>query len=207
MSVFVKICGLTHPEDVAAAVEAGADAVGFVFAESKRRVTPEQAARLLDTVPPSVLKVAVMLHPSNEEWQAVADAVLPDVLQTDAEDFAALTVDERVRRWPVYRQNSGNESLRRGTDTGFATTSVDEYVYEGGRSGQGQTVDWQAAAQVARSGRMILAGGLGPDNVAEAVRRVRPWGVDASSGLESAPGRKDASRMVAYIERARTALD
>lgn len=205
MSVFVKVCGLTHPDDVAAAVEAGADALGFVFAASKRRVTPERAARLFEAVPPSVLKVAVMLHPSNEDWQAVLAAVTPDVLQTDAEDFVTLRVDERIRRWPVCRQQPGSVSFQQSVDE--SAPAAEAYVYEGAGSGQGQTVDWREAARVARRGRMILAGGLGPDNVAEAVHLVRPWGVDASSGLESEPGRKDAARMAAYIRNARSALD
>lgn len=205
MKVFVKVCGLTHPDDVAAAVEAGADALGFVFAASKRRVTPERAARLCEAVPPSVLKVAVMLHPSDEDWQTVFAAVTPDVLQTDAEDFTALTVDERIRRWPVCRQQPGSVPVKQ---IGYESAlPAEAYVYEGGRSGQGQTVDWREAARVARRGRMILAGGLGPDNVAEAVRAVRPWGVDASSGLEAEPGRKDAARVAAYIRNARSALD
>lgn len=195
MTAFVKVCGLTHAEDVAAAVEAGADALGFVFAESSRRVSPEQAAKLAETIPSDVLRVAVMLHPSSDEWHAVASIFQPDVLQTDVEDFATLDVSATYRRWPVYRQRG---------DAQVAPEAA-EYVYEGGKSGQGETVDWQRASAVARSGRMILAGGLGPDNVAEAVRVVRPWGVDASSGIERAPGRKDAAKISAYVASAKAA--
>lgn len=196
MSPFVKICGLTHEEDVAAAVEAGADALGFVFAESKRRVTPDAAAKLAESVPAGVLRVAVMLHPTDAEWQAVAESFAPDVLQTDETDFASLRVAEDMRRWPVYRQRAGADVV----------PTAAEYVYEGGQSGQGQTVDWRLAAGVARTPRMILAGGLGPGNVAEAIRAVRPWGVDASSRLEARPGRKDAGKMAAYVAAAKGAL-
>lgn len=195
MSTFVKVCGLTHAEDVAAALEAGADALGFVFAESSRKVSPEQAAVLADAIPAGVLKVAVMLHPGRQEWQAVAETFRPDVLQTDAEDFDVLDVPDGLRCWPVYRQRPGLA----------VTPNASEYVYEGGKSGTGKTVDWQTASAVATTGQMILAGGLGPNNVAEAIGIVRPWGVDASSGLERAPGRKDAEKISSYVTRAKAA--
>jgi len=191
MSVLVKVCGLTHADDVRAAVESGADALGFVFAASKRRVTAELAADISRDIPDGVLRVAVMLHPSRVEWQVVADVFRPDVLQTDAGDFAALEVAADIESWPVYRQGAG------------AVAADDTYVYEGAKSGTGTTVDWDQAATMARSGNMILAGGLGPDNVAEAIERVRPFGVDASSSLERAPGRKDADRIAAYVSAAK----
>jgi len=196
MTIFIKVCGLTHADDVAAAVEAGADALGFVFAESTRRVAPEQAARLAEGIPAGVLRVAVMLHPTNDEWQAVMKTFRPDVLQTDAGDFDRLDLPAGQRRWPVYRQRGD----------GPVEIAADEYVYEGGRSGSGKTVDWQTAARVVSTSRMILAGGLGPDNVADAIEIVRPWGVDASSRLENAPGRKDAEKVSAYVAQARAAL-
>lgn len=195
MSLLVKICGLTCADDVAAAVDAGADALGFVFAPSKRQITPEHAASIARAMPEHVLRVAVMLHPSDEDWQAVARVFVPDVLQTDVEDYASVEVPASIRRWPVYRQG--------GTPAGVATSA--EYVYEGAKSGQGETVDWQQAAAIATSGKMILAGGLGPENVATAVAAVRPWGVDASSSLERAPGRKDVDRMAAYVAAAKSA--
>ncbi len=196
MSTFVKICGLTHAADVAAAVAAGADAIGFVFAESPRRVTPEQAAELGRAVPDGVLRVAVMLHPTQAEWQTVADVFEPDVLQTDAGDFATLSVADGVERWPVCREGRDDP-----VDDG-------RFVYEGGKSGQGETVDWERAAAVARGRRMILAGGLGPANVRTAIRAVRPYGVDASSSLESSPGRKDGTLMARFVAAARnTELD
>lgn len=102
MRVFVKICGLSTPRAVAAAVEAGADAVGFVFAESPRRVTPKRARQLCEGLSPVVIRVAVMRHPAGAEWQAVAEGFEPDWLQTDARDFAGLDVAERFGRLPVY---------------------------------------------------------------------------------------------------------
>lgn len=195
MSVLVKICGLTEAADVAAAVDAGADALGFVFAPSKRRVTPERAAAISEQVPDSVLRVAVMLHPEPGEWRHVADIFRPDVLQTDAEDFPALDVADSIRRWPVFREGYAQTAKPSGA----------EYVYEGAKSGQGETVDWTQAAALAQRGGMILAGGLGPNNVAAAIRAVHPAGVDASSSIERAPGRKSAEKMQAYVAAAKAA--
>lgn len=195
MTLLVKICGLTTAEDVAAALASGADALGFVFAESPRRVTPAHAAAISARIPGSILRVAVMLHPSPEEWADVARVFRPDILQTDAPDLDALAVDEEVRTWPVYREGGMH----------VLSPSVTEYVYEGPKSGQGETVNWDNAAWLAKRSGMILAGGLGPGNVADAVRAVKPFGVDASSSLERTPGRKSTSKMRAYVAAAKTA--
>ena len=198
--MFVKICGLTNELHVQVAVEAGADAVGFVFADSVRRVEPLQAARIASLVPETVKRVAVMLHPSNEEWQAVLRDFAPDVLQTDAADFESLDVPDSVECWPVYRE--GNKV----TDTFRVDPKVSvTYLYEGARSGSGETVDWSRAAELARTGHMILAGGLSVRNVAEAIAIVRPFGVDVSSAVESAPGEKDSQLIRDFIRAAKAA--
>ena len=191
--MFVKVCGLSKKEHVDAAVAAGADAVGCVFAESVRRVDPGHAAKITRDLPDSVKRVAVMLHPSNDEWQSVLLGFAPDVLQTDADDFAGLDVPEYVGRWPVYREGSVEPPMT-GT-----------YVYEGARSGRGETVDWTRAAELARHGYMILAGGLSAANVGDAVATVRPFGVDVSSAVESAPGEKDAKLINQFITAAKAA--
>jgi phosphoribosylanthranilate isomerase len=193
--MFVKICGLTNELHVQVAVEAGADAVGFVFADSVRRVEPLQAARIASLVPETVKRVAVMLHPSNEEWQAVFRDFAPDVLQTDVADFQNLDVPNSVESWPVHRE--GN----RVSGTVFSGT----YLYEGARSGSGETVDWSRAAELAKVGNMILAGGLSVGNVAEAISIVRPFGVDVSSAVESAPGEKDSQLIREFIIAAKAA--
>lgn len=197
MSIFVKICGMTDSHSIAAAVDAGADALGFVFYDkSPRNLQPHAAAKLAAAVPAGVRRVAVMLHPDPALWLQVQRVLHPDVLQTDGEDFASLHVEEGIEKWPVLREG--------------ATMSLDDlpdrYVYEGRQSGKGHTVDWECAAGVARHGRMILAGGLDATNVAAAIRRVRPYGVDVSSAVESAPGIKDAGRIRAFIAAARAAL-
>lgn len=193
MNVFVKICGIRDPEMAAAAVDAGANAVGFVFAESVRRVTAVEAREAAAAVPTGVKRVAVMKHPLPEEWDDVLHGFEPDVLQTDIGDFGALDVPARVRRWPVIRE--GDE----------VADWPEVFVYEGQQSGAGQTVDWHAAKQAATHGNMILAGGLDAANVAEAIRVARPWGVDVSSGVESQPGRKDAARIMEFISAVRAA--
>jgi phosphoribosylanthranilate isomerase len=198
--MFVKICGLSREEHVQAAVTAGADAVGFVFAESARRVSPSHARAITNNVPGTVRKVAVMLHPTNEEWQAVLAGFMPDVLQTDAEDFASLDVPDSVERWSVYREGSkATENL--GLDKKVSVT----YLYEGPKSGRGETVDWTHAAEIATQGKMILAGGISAANVAKAIATVKPFGVDVSSAVESAPGQKDSTLIREFIDAARAA--
>jgi phosphoribosylanthranilate isomerase len=189
----IKICGMTDKNAVRSAVDAGADAIGFVFAPSVRRVTPQQASEMTAQVPGHVRRVAVMFHPTGEEWQRVFDEFGPDVLQTDAEDFARLHVADSIECWPVLREGA------------FASCDElpDTYLYEGKASGSGETVDWQLAAGLARRGRMILAGGLSVANVGLAIRDVRPFGVDVSSAVESQPGQKDEAKIRAFIDAAR----
>lgn len=187
MSLLVKICGLSEEQHVDAAINAGASAVGFVFADSVRRVAPDRAKEICLNVPKHIKRIAVMLHPSNDDWQEVLESFAPDVLQTDVADFAALEVPESVQRWPVYREGQNSPD----TDGVF--------VYEGRNSGQGETVDWTAAARHAEHGRMILAGGLGAHNIVAAVTAVRPFGVDVSTGVETAPGRKDSNLISEFV--------
>jgi phosphoribosylanthranilate isomerase len=193
--VFVKICGLTTREAVDAAVAAGADAVGFVFAPSPRRVAPEEAAALGEGLPAGVLKVAVTHHPGADLWQRVAEVFAPDWLQTDAEDLPGLTLGAGCQPLPVYR----NWALpdERATPP--------RLLFEGPQSGSGRTADWQQARALAERCQLVLAGGLDPDNVERAIREVRPWGVDVSSGVESRPGRKDPRKIATFIARVRAA--
>lgn len=187
MSLLIKICGLSEERHVTAAINAGAGAVGFVFAESMRRISAQQAAAICGGVPQHIKRVAVMLHPTIEEWQDVLRDFDPDVLQTDAEDFAALDIPTTVACWPVYREGRSppnNDGV---------------YVYEGIKSGQGESVDWSDAALLAARGEMILAGGLAAHNVRRAVGTVRPYGVDVSSGVESEPGRKDSGLIKEFV--------
>ena len=191
--MFIKICGLSTPDDVSAAVAAGADALGFVFASSPRRVTPEQARALCGGLAGRVIRVAVMRHPTAGEWEEVRDVFEPDWLQTDAEDFAVLG-KLNCEPLPVYR--SANR------DRGRWPARI---LFEGARSGHGALADWTAAARVAAGTRVILAGGLDAGNVVEAIEHVQPWGVDVSSGVERSRGVKDPARISEFIARVRAA--
>ena len=196
MSSHVKICGLTDAAGVNAAVAAGADAVGFVFFEqSPRNLNIGEAIELAALVPDQVLRVAVMLHPDAAFCDAVIAGLSPDVVQTDASDFAYLNIPGHIERWPVLREST--------VDAKSALPS--RFVYEGESSGTGDRVDWQAASLVSAAGEMILAGGLDAGNVADAIRQVRPWAVDVSSGVESSPGRKDPDKIKEFISAARAA--
>ena len=190
---WIKICGMTTSEAVQSAVEAGANAVGFVFAPSKRQVSAQQAARLAEGVPSSVLRVAVMLHPTQAQVDEVLAVFEPDVLQSDAKDFEALRVIEDVQRLPVWRD--GNALLKR---------LPNRLLYEGKLSGAGAVADWQAARTLASRTEVVLAGGLNPTNVAQAIDVVSPFGVDVSSGVESAPGVKDPRKIEEFIRAVRT---
>jgi phosphoribosylanthranilate isomerase len=195
MPVFVKICGLTTQADVAASVESGADALGFVFAESPRRVTVEQAVALTRDVSASVVRVAVMLHPTQAQWEEVDAGFRPDWLQSDAADFKQLNIGDRVMRMPVYRDGPALDIGAFGREP--------RALFEAARSGVGERADWDLAARLAATTELMLAGGLDPDNVAAAIRQVRPWGVDVSSGVEKSRGIKDPSRIAAFVSAVR----
>lgn len=190
--MWIKICGLTTREAVDAAVAQGVNAIGFVFAPSKRQVTAERAKELTQDVPKSVLRVAVMQHPTVSLVDEVCSVFNPDVLQTDFEDFHYVTVPPGVQVLPVVR-------------TGKAPPSPlpSRVLFEGPVSGTGATSDWTQAAELAKQTELILAGGLNPSNVVEAIARVKPFGVDVSSGVESAPGVKDVGRIVEFVRKVR----
>jgi phosphoribosylanthranilate isomerase len=199
--VFVKICGLSTPRAVSEAIHAGADAIGFVFAESPRQVTPKRAAQLCRDVSPAIIRVAVMRNPTRDEWRRVADEFAPDWLQTEAGDFARLDLPEGISRLPVFRDTP---------DLDMAAFGREELVlFEAAESGQGVQADWRRAAElVAGMGadrQLVLAGGLRPENVGAAIATVRPWGVDVSSGVESRRGLKDPERIAAFMAAVREA--
>ena len=195
--MFIKICGLTSRQAVDAAVQAGADALGFVFADSVRFITPARAATLCHDVPQHVLRVAVMRHPTVAQWEHVKKEFWPDWLQTDAADFDQLTLPPDCRPLPVYR----DVELQQSRPPRWPR----RLLFEGRQSGSGVAPDWSMAREIAEETRLLLAGGLSPENVAEAIVNVRPWGVDVSSGVERAPGEKCPERIKDFISRARAA--
>lgn len=201
----IKICGLTDDAAVGAALEAGADAIGFVFAPSPRQVSPERAMMLCRSVPSRVARVAVTHHPSMSLLKEILEVFDPDCLQSDAEDFKELSVRRGPHLVPVYREGVSDPCLFSSAGASGPEVFAPDFVYEGAVSGQGQTVNWQYAANLVGRGRMLLAGGLNARNVGDAIRSVRPWGVDVSSGVESAPGRKDPRRIAEFVVAVREA--
>jgi len=196
MSGFVKICGMTDARTVQAALEAGADAIGFVFAPSLRQVTPQEAAELALPARGRALCVAVTQHPVAAHLEAIFNVFKPDVLQTDAEDLADIALPSGVRSWPVLR----------GATLPDMTLPAGRILFEGPRSGIGKVADWTAARELAALSELILAGGLSPANVSEAISTVRPFGVDVSSGVEEAPGQKSRALIGSFVASARAAF-
>ena len=195
MTGWIKICGMTSAEGVAAAVAAGVDAIGFVFAPSVRRVDAERAAALALPVRRKVTCVAVTQHPEQVTVDQIVREFHPDLLQTDLDDFARLHLPRRLARLPVIRDS---------------TVALSEYparlLFEGERSGTGAVSDWPRAAELALRTRLILAGGLHAGNVGAAIRAVRPFGVDTSSGVESRPGVKCVTKIAEFVQAARAAF-
>lgn len=203
----MKICGLTTRAAVEAAVAAGADAIGFVFAPSKRQVTATQAVQLAQGVPRRIPRVAVMLHPTQSQLDEVWSVFRPDVLQTDVEDLATLRLPADLAVMPVVRGGVGLKPDLQASPVGRALARQQRILFEGPVSGIGSTSDWHGAAQLARTTQLVLAGGLNPTNVADAIAAVRPFGVDVSSGVEASPGIKDPARIHEFVRRARAVSD
>ena len=199
MRVFVKICGLHTAAAVEAAVNAGADALGFVFADSPRQITSAAALALTRDLPPGILTVAVMRHPSKADLAEVLEVFGPDWLQTDADDFDAVALPAETRPLPVYRDTAALNMAAAGRER--------LVLFEGAESGHGQLANWGRARTLAGMTRLILAGGLNPDNVADAIRAVRPYGVDVSSGVERERGVKDPAKISAFVRAVREVED
>jgi phosphoribosylanthranilate isomerase len=193
VSVFIKICGLNTLRAVRAAAEAGADAAGFVFAPSPRRVTFEQARSLASELPDHVLRIAVFARVRPEEIDAACDEFEPDVIQADAATLRDLVLPPGVQALPVVRDG---EDWR---------GDAEWILCEGRASGTGERADWRAAAALAQRLPVVLAGGLDAGNVAAAIAEVRPFGVDVSSGVEASRGVKDAQMMREFVAAVREA--
>jgi phosphoribosylanthranilate isomerase len=193
MTLWIKICGMTTREGVEAALEAHVDAIGFVFAESVRQLTPAKAAELAAPARGRLLCTAVTRNPTQRAMDEIIETFKPDLLQTDAEDLPGLRVPQQLPLLPVFRQRPpGHRS------------SPGRLLFEGLISGSGLPCDWDAAREIARQAELILAGGLTPTNVAAAIREVRPFGVDVSSGVEESRGIKSPVMIARFVSAARS---
>ncbi len=199
--MFVKICGITNEDDALLAVAMGADAVGFVFAPSPRQIAPQQVYDITRRLPPEILTVGVFRdeHPSRIIDTVNRSGVKAAQLHGHETPGMVADVAERVR-WVIKAVVAGSPDAVNADQFG-----TDLILVDAPSPGSGIVFDWSLVDDVAPGPRLILAGGLDPDNVAAAVARVRPWGVDVSSGVERSPGKKDALKVKAFIERARAA--
>ncbi len=205
MRIRVKICGIIDPAAAVAASDMGADAVGFVFyPPSPRNLEPDAAADLARHLSPLVTRVAVFRSPESSEIIDVASRFHPHVIQVEPTADVVEAIPDRVSLLPVFHDGPDveNEMAAFASPSGAAPTIVLEAAGTGGR---GLAPDWDRAAKIAKSTNLVLAGGLSPDNVAEAIRIVRPWAVDVSSGVESSPGIKDPKLIAAFVAAVREA--
>ncbi|HUM12571.1 MAG TPA: phosphoribosylanthranilate isomerase [Myxococcaceae bacterium] len=202
MRTRVKICGITRLEDALAAVDAGADAVGFnLWPGSKRHVPLGRAAEIAPWVPPGVLRVGVFVRAPPEQVRAAVRALGLGAVQLHGDEEPADYADVGAPLWQVLRIGS---SLPESVSERAAELLLDAKV--DGFGGSGQSFDWSLARGARRFGLPFwLAGGLTADNVAEAVRRASPGGVDVASGVESSPGMKDVARVRAFVAAVRAA--
>ncbi|HEY2808031.1 MAG TPA: phosphoribosylanthranilate isomerase [Steroidobacteraceae bacterium] len=192
--MWIKICGLTTPAAVSAALAAGVDALGFVFAESTRRLTPEYAAQLARPARGRVRCIAVTRHPLQREIDQMLEVFAPDVLQGDLGELAALRLPAALERLPVLRALNDAPAVPPA-----------RILFESAVSGAGITADWEAAGVLARRSELVLAGGLTSSNVGAAIGAVRPFGVDVSTGVEVRPGVKSPAAIAQFVQAARAA--
>ena len=202
--LFVKICGVTIFDDALCAVENGADAIGFNFyPQSKRYISPDRAAGIIDRLPASVMKIGVFVNPARKDVHAAIKSSGINGLQ-----FSGSELPEAVSGYqlPVIKaiHVASRESIREMKSFGVIdflldTFSSDEF------GGTGKLFDWDVVMEAKSFGKVIVAGGLTPENVADAVRTAKPYGVDVSSGVELRAGIKDHKKIAAFILRAREA--
>ncbi|MBM3847672.1 MAG: phosphoribosylanthranilate isomerase [Verrucomicrobia bacterium] len=205
MQVRVKICGITRTADALAAVEAGADALGFVFTErSPRHITARQAASIIRHIPPFISRVGLFVDATMDDVALLMSETGIDALQfhgDESPDFCDrfhCTTLKAIR----VRNAASLKPIRNYAVSGIL---LDAHV-AGKHGGTGSKFDWSLALEAKRFGKpIILAGGLKPDNVAEAVRSVNPYGIDVSSGVEASPGKKDIAKLRDFIAAAKGA--
>ena len=201
--MFVKICGVTSEEDALLAVALGADAVGFVFAPSPRQIAVDRARDIARRLPFNVLTVGVFRNHAPAQVMKTMTRASLRAAQLHGDEAASDTawVAERLST-TIKAFPAGHPGLGRLDDYQADIVMIDSH-----RPGSGEMFDWSLAEDAPLAGhRLLLAGGLDSDNVATAIRLVRPWGVDVSTGVESSPGRKDPTRMRTFIQRAKEAV-
>ena len=203
MSTFVKICGITNESDALLSVALGADALGFIFAPSRRQVTEKVVSEIVHQLPPSVMTFGVFVNERAETVAEVVNRIGLSGAQLHGNEGPAVTnfVSERVR-FVVKSFPAGHSQL-----TNLSNYKIWATLVDGSVPGSGAVFDWSLVEGMAPDRRMILAGGLNPGNVATALETVRPFGVDVTTGVEVEPGRKDPRKLKSFIEIAKTTGD
>lgn len=213
--VRIKICGITQPHDAVAAAEAGADAIGLVFAPSPRRVTTAGAKKIVRALPPWISAVGVFVNAEPSAIRRAIDTVGIGEVQLHGEESPEIIAElagVRVIRALRVRDRRFLEDLRLWHRAGVSAILLDAFSRDV-RGGSGKRFDWDLVSAIRLSDaipadvRFILAGGLTPDNVAAGIRAVRPWGVDVSSGVETRPGLKSTEKIERFVAAARGAGD
>lgn len=212
MKTWIKICGTTSVGDAIAGIESGADALGFIFAPSKRRITVEKAREVISQLPSQVERIGVFLDQSVDEIvRHVMELDLTGVQLHGEEsplELGSYLSPDRRTSLRIIKTFIVQESFEIRLEAAIKTTAgmVDAWLLDSG-AGSGKTFDWQAARKQMGDlqGRFIIAGGLTPENVGEALRVFHPWGVDVVSGVESEPGRKDLKKLPAFVQAVREA--
>lgn len=200
----VKICGITQHDDAQVAVDAGADMVGFIFyPPSPRYIDPERVRQIVDRLPPGVKTVGVFVNESAESITRIVQTSGVQVVQLHGDECPELC---QTLPWPVVKAFRFTAQVRPEM---MADYDVDAFLVEGFHDrlygGAGVRADWPQVATLRSYGRIILAGGLTPDNVQEAIRVVQPYAVDVGSGVEAEPGKKDWQKVRTFVQQAKTA--
>ena len=199
--MFVKICGITNEDDALLAGAMGADAVGFVFAPSPRQIAVQRAYDITRRLPPEVLTVGVFRDDHPRRVVELAHQAGVKAVQLHGNETAEMVAEvARAVKWVIKVYPAGSPRV---ADAGSLATDL--LMLDGAKPGSGQVFDWTLAGEVPEGMRLILAGGLDPDNIADAIKAVEPWGVDVASGVERSPGKKDALKVKRFVERARAA--
>lgn len=204
MSTKIKICGVTTVEDAAFCVEAGADALGLNFyPPSPRSIAPGKAREIALNVPPFVMLIGVFVESSAEDVRRIADEVGLHMVQLHGVDSSATTQVYGRPVIPVVKARAEQDihELEQRPETTFLIDAYSKKLH----GGTGETFDWNWLRGITEKKRVILAGGLNPDNVAQAIRTARPYAVDVASGVESAPGKKDPGLVKIFVQAVRDA--
>ncbi|MCK4905078.1 phosphoribosylanthranilate isomerase [bacterium] len=197
----IKICGITNLEDALLASSLGVDALGFVFTKSKRRITAVDASQIIDELPQSVLKIGVFVNEEEQRVREILQVCRLNMIQFHGDESPEYILKFREEVIKSFRIKNGN-SLKNIPKYKTIAYLLDAYSQEG-YGGTGETFNWDLAVKAKKFGRIILAGGLTPDNVVEAIKKVQPYGVDVSSGVESYPGKKDPKKLEEFVKRVR----